>query len=137
MRGVECEGRQADGDVLGTLGFRCAVSHPFTAPDDNRLSSANIDDCIVGFDPEQTGEDHRVFIELRRLTRLDPTTWTSHPGDAQAGVSAIHPADELINQFGLGTGSFDPRRLLDQRRHRPLSPVHETICFTYVQEPIY
>jgi len=50
---------------------------------------------------KQALEDHCIFVELRRLARLDPAAWTAHVGNAHLARAAVDSADVFVDEFGL------------------------------------
>ena len=77
--------------------MRRAVLHPFSSIDDDRLAGLHIDYSVFMRDSQYALEHDSEFIELRRLSRLDPSARAAHVGDAQAGFAGVHSADEFID----------------------------------------
>ena len=67
----------------------------------HRLASPHLECRASGFDFEHPLQDHRVLVELRSLSRLNPSTGAHHPGDTHGFIVGVHAADELVDQFGL------------------------------------
>src|SRR5438093_1144126 len=83
----------AEGDVLGTLGLGRAVLHPLAPPRDHRLSRPHVEHAARVADAEHPLQDDRVFVEFRRLPRLDPAGGAPHVGDAHGVRPGVHPTD--------------------------------------------
>src|SRR5438105_7573556 len=116
MDGFRREGRKANCDVFSTLRRGRAVLHPLPSGDDDRLAGAHIELPVARFDAQHSGENERVFLELRRLSRLDPSRWTAHPGHAERRRFGRHPSDEFL----------DPLR---DRKSTRLNSSHEWISY--------
>jgi hypothetical protein len=117
MCSCEREGRYTNGDILGAFLQRRTITHPFTALDDNGLSSGNVDHAGPMLDAQQAREHDGIFIKLRRLPRLDPATGAAHVCDAYPGTPRIHTAHILIDQLGLVARRLDSGRIGDEYWH--------------------
>src|SRR5262245_51853447 len=62
---------------------RRAVSHPFAAANDDRLSGVDLMNCFASFHLQFTAQDDHVLVKLRRLPRLVPTARARHLRDAK------------------------------------------------------
>ena len=78
------ERRHTDGQVFRSIGPGRTVLHPLAAPDDDCLSSADLQHTFTRGHTEQAAQHDRVLVELRRLAGLDPALRAVHVGDAEA-----------------------------------------------------
>lgn len=107
MHGLRRERRQTHGNVVRAFRARRAVAHPFTGAGHNGLARVHVEHAAVVFDSQRSGEDQREFVKLRSLARLDPAAVAAHVRNAQSGFAAIHPANELFDDFRLVAGGGD------------------------------
>ena len=103
------KGRQTNGDVFGSLGGGRAVPNPLPAGRDDCLPGLNIDGSGFRFHMQHAAQDQRVFVKLRRLSRLHPSRWTLHSSQADIRDPGIHQADELVNELRLVSSCFNSR----------------------------
>ncbi len=118
MGGRKRESRTTYCYVFRAFGFRSTVADPLSAAGNHRLTFAYIERPAAGFDPEQTAKDDGVFVEVRRLTRLDPAAGAAHVGDADVIARGVHVAYIFVDQLGLGSGSLDAGGLGNEFGHR-------------------
>src|SRR5690242_1963366 len=123
MHGFGGEGRQTDGDVLGSLLAWRAVAYPLASSHHDRLPSMDIESTIARLHSQHSPQDDGVLVELRCLARLDPTGRASHVGNAYGTFAAVGTSNVFVDPLGFVAGRLDARRLLDQGRHR-LSPCY-------------
>lgn len=116
--GVRIERRDANGDVVRAFFIGRTVLYPLALVSDHCLSGMNIERAAARVNPEHTVQDDRVFVELRRLSRLDPSGRALHVGNADAGAAVVHAPDEFLNDLWLIPGSTDLCRGSNERRHR-------------------
>jgi hypothetical protein len=109
-----CEGRQADCNIFGSAFGRCGVLDPFAAVGDDCLARYHVQFAGLVFYVHRAFQHDGEFVELWSLSRLFPTLRAEHVGDAYAGSPGVDAADEFVNQFGLGAGGTDARRLSDR-----------------------
>ena len=55
------------------------------------------------FDEQRAREHQRIFVECRALTGLLSARGRLHTRNAQASLSIVHAADELVDQLGFVT----------------------------------
>ena len=80
VNGVGAEGREADGDVLGTLG-PARVANPLTGPGEDRLTGVGRRGPPLVIDDDSAFQDQRDLVEVRRLERFTPVGRGGHVGD--------------------------------------------------------
>src|SRR5579872_1590449 len=117
MRQARRKSRPADGDVLGAVRVRRAVPNPFAARCEYRLPGGDLQRLALGFDAQPAAQHHRVFVELRRLSRLDPTRRALHAGDAERLAAAIHAAEIFVDLLRLVADRRNSRWRLDLPSH--------------------
>src|SRR5215472_15722741 len=83
---VHGECRQADGDVLGAIGFGRGVLDPFASMRDYSLSRADIEFSGFGCHAKQAAQNDGELVEVRSLPWLNPALWTAHVGNADGRV---------------------------------------------------
>jgi hypothetical protein len=76
--------------------------------DDNCLTSVDLDSPVSMIHVQGAPEDERELVELRRLSRLDPTRRAVHVGDAQYIRIGVDPSDEFVDNLGLGSSGWYP-----------------------------
>ena len=67
-------------------------------------------DAVARGDAQRAAQDDRVFVKLRRLSRLDPSTRTVHPRHAARGRLRVDASDELFDPLRLVTRPLRSRR---------------------------
>ena len=67
----EC--READGDVLGAIGFRCAVMDPLAGSGHDGLTRSNVSDPGRVLDAEEAAQYNRNLFEVGALPRFLPS----------------------------------------------------------------
>src|SRR5262245_61048127 len=87
VHGVRRESGKAYGNVFRAFRPRRAVSHPFAAANDDRLSGVDLMNCFASFHLQFTAQDDGVLVELRRLPRLAPTARARHLRDTKRRCS--------------------------------------------------
>src|SRR4051812_17781834 len=101
--------RQTNRDVFRAIRMWRAVLHPFTAMSNYRLTGRDVQRSPSVSHSQRTFEDQSEFVELRRLSRLNPTARAAHVRDAQSRFGGIYPADKFIDEFWFVAGSGDAR----------------------------
>jgi len=93
--------RDAHSNVLRSVRPGRAVPNPCPAPCDHSLACVDLEHAVGGLYPQGAAKHYRVFIELRCLPRLLPTSGTSHVSDAHLLRVRIDSADKLVDQLRL------------------------------------
>ena len=92
---------------------------------DDGLAGANVDRAVARGDAQRAAQDDGVFVELGRLSRLDPSARTVHPRHTARGRLRVDASDELFDSLRFVTRRFDDGRLFDVRRHARRSSLPE------------
>ena len=103
--------------ILGPLGAGRAVAHPFALGGQDRLPGTDVEAAAPGLDMERAAQHHRVLVELRRLSGLDPAGGAGHAGEAQLRVSGVDPAEEFFDELRLVARRLDHGGLVEEGRH--------------------
>ena len=82
MHRTRREGRNADGDILGSFGARPAIANPLAAMGYNGLARLHVYDSIEVLDSQHPVENYGEFIEVRSLARFPPAARAAHQSDA-------------------------------------------------------
>src|SRR6266536_5704367 len=117
VNGVRGEGGHADRDVLGAVGSRAAVAHPFPGSRVNSLACLHGHLVPFGLHDEGTAQHDRELVELRALPGLGPARRAAQVRDAQAVLARVSPPDVLVDELGRLASRGDPARLRDEFRH--------------------
>ena len=115
MDRIQTERGDTNCNIFSTFRAGSAISHPFTAPDDDGLAGPNLHDTFLRFNAYGALEHDCKFIKLRLLARLAPSRRTVHVSDANGLVAGIDPPDILVDQF-VGRHR-NPGRAFYERRH--------------------
>jgi len=76
--------------------------------DDDCLTCVDLNSPVSVIHAQGAPEDERELVELRRLSRLDPTRRAVHVGDAQYIRIGVDPADEFVDNFRFGSSGWCP-----------------------------
>jgi hypothetical protein len=76
---------------------------------DDCLAGLHVEDAAAMRHPKLAAQHDGVFVELWSLARLQPAARAAHVSDADPGFVGIHPADEFLDDFGLGSSGGDAR----------------------------
>jgi hypothetical protein len=117
--GVGREGRQADGHVVGAIGFRGAVAHPLARTSVHGLPGGHLECSVFVFNVEHAVQDEGELIEVGALTWFRPARWALHPSDAQPGLAGAGAAYEFVDPFRRLARRGDPSRGVDEFGHHP------------------
>src|SRR5689334_17033251 len=99
MNGLWRKRGQTYGDVFGAFRLWRAVLHPFPGASDHCLPGVHIQRAIPVRHAQRASEHNRELVELRSLTRFNPSARTAHVSHAQARLAAVHAADVLVDEF--------------------------------------
>ena len=75
--------------------------YPFAGVDDNRLACLNVKNAGLRGYTQFALKHHRIFLELRRRSRLEPASKASHPRNAHPGRRGIDAPDVLFDDLGF------------------------------------
>src|SRR4029450_13404178 len=95
--GVHGERWQTHGDVLGAVGARGAIAHPFAGVGDHCLAGGHVDDAVLVLDANHAAKHNRDLLEIGTLARLFPTRRRLHASDADVGVARVHAAGVFLD----------------------------------------
>ena len=137
MHGCRRKGRQAYGDILGTIGIWGAIARPNACRNDNGLAGGNLLYTVFTFHHQDPMQHQGNFREFRTLARLFPPRWAGHASNADFSGVGIYPADELLDPFGKIPGCLDNGRFVDQLRHKRYSLLLASIIpFSKIISPL-
>src|SRR3982750_3513498 len=88
VNGVWRESRQAHGNILRPFGR--TVSDPLSPTGNHGLTGLHVQGAAFMLYPEQALQNQGELIELRPLSRLHPSRWAPHMGDAGPVRLRVH-----------------------------------------------
>src|SRR5581483_9955615 len=84
---------------------------------DYSLPGANIECSVLVLNAQHSLQHDRKLVELRSLSRLDPSRRTAHMGHAGGRGFGIHASDVFVDKLGLVARGLDASGLSDQCGH--------------------